>query len=127
MWRGMLCGAVMFGCCLVGAVRAQEGGNGEQQPLKNVKVLTGKTRKEVVQIMKLWSKELGQKCLFCHVKNDMPNDEKKEKLKAREMYEMQQGINDKFAAVEKKVSCYTCHRGSKDTINDVPAGEPAGQ
>src|SRR5258708_6486483 len=102
MWRGVLVGAVMLGCCTAGTVHAQEGGPGEQQPLKNIKVLTGKTRKEVVQVMKLWAKSLGQKCLFCHVKNDMPNDEKKEKVKAREMYEMQQGINDKFAAVDKK-------------------------
>lgn len=124
--RAVLVSGLMLGLLAAGTARAQE--DREQQPMKNIKLLTGKTRKEVVAIMKLWSRDLGQKCIYCHVKNDFPSEEKKEKLKAREMLELTNGLNEKYATVEKKVTCFTCHRGAKDTVNEPPpGGAPAGQ
>ena len=85
----------------------------EQQPLKNIKLLTGKSRKEITEVMKAWSKALGVKCSHCHVK-DYAADEKPEKRTAREMLVMLNDINDKYPLMEKKGTCYMCHRGTKE-------------
>ena len=96
---------------LVSAAPAQEGGEGE--PMKNITILTGKSRKEVVTIMKTYTQGLGVKCSFCHEK-DYSSDAKAEKKTAREMIKMLDDLNTKYSMLEKKGSCFMCHRGNKE-------------
>jgi hypothetical protein len=96
---------------LASAARSQ--GEADNEPLKNVKIFTGKTRKEVTTIMKTFTQGLGVKCSFCHVK-DYSSDEKAEKKTAREMIKMLDEMNAKYSMLEKKGSCFMCHRGNKE-------------
>lgn len=88
-------------------------GEGEAEPLKNVTILTGKTRKEVTAIMKTFTQGLGVKCSHCHEK-DYSSDAKPEKKTAREMIKMLNDINEKYPMMEKKGTCFMCHRGNKE-------------
>jgi hypothetical protein len=92
-----------------------------QRKFKNLKVLPKNiSEKELDDKMKEYSKALGVKCGYCHVKGDdnrldPANDSKPEKLIARKMIKMTNQINHKY--FEKNgsgvaaVSCLTCHRG----------------
>jgi hypothetical protein len=96
-------------------VLAQDPPADEQLPMKNVKLLTGRTRKEVTAIMKGWSRDLGVKCNHCHVK-DYSSDERAEKRTAREMLVMLNEMNEKYSLLEKKATCFMCHRGAKEPL-----------
>ena len=73
--------------------------------------------------MKTISKDLGVKCTFCHDLNDKSIDTD-HKLIAREMIKMQMDLNKRFFAQigdsllhsknTLQISCWTCHRGSKE-------------
>ena len=54
-----------------------------------------------------------QGCNYCHNPEDMASDEKYTKVVARQMLQMTQGINAKWATHVKGtgVTCWTCHRG----------------
>ena len=55
---------------------------GQKLELKNVKVLPFKKKRELVNYMKIVSKELGVKCSFCHIPNDYSSDKKANKTVA---------------------------------------------
>ena len=94
---------------------------------KNLKILRKDISKEELDsVMHHFTASLGQKCTFCHVRNeqdkkmDFPNDSIKYKLIARKMMLMAIKINkDNFPPEDKNqkgmmmqaVTCYTCHRG----------------
>lgn len=95
---------------------------------KNLKVLPKNTTKEEMDsLMHHFARSLGQKCGYCHVFNeeqkkmDFAADGKKEKAKAREMWQMTAKLNKKYFEINDskrldanlEVTCYTCHRGSK--------------
>jgi Photosynthetic reaction centre cytochrome C subunit. len=103
---------------------------------KNLKILPKDISKQALDsIMHFYSASLGEKCGFCHVHNeetktwDMANDAKSEKLIARRMMLMVNGINkmyfppDKDAPADQQtiqtVTCYTCHKGQ-----EIPADKP---
>ena len=94
------------------------------QAPKNVKVLTGLSREELMRTMQLMRASLGVRCEFCHVEGpdglDFPNDAKEEKQTAREMIEMVKRINTTSFEGRPVVSCYTCHHGSEHPVNIVP-------
>lgn len=101
-------------CLASGALAQDEAGGAESdEPVKNVQIFKGKTRKEIQQIMKGFTIGLGVKCQHCHAK-DYASDEKAEKRTAREMIRMLDEMNEKYSMLEKKASCYMCHRGSKE-------------
>jgi nitrate/TMAO reductase-like tetraheme cytochrome c subunit len=95
---------------------------------KNLKVLPKHIAPEQLHgVMGDWSRSLGVRCNFCHVRNeetkkmDFANDAKPEKEMARQMFKMMGKINKKFfhagkelngMIAESGVNCYTCHRGS---------------
>lgn len=115
-------------------------------PPKNLKVLPKNlTGDQVVDIMRHWAGDLGQKCSTCHAeypdhrKNergepmlDFPSDAKPQKHMARIMYKMMQV--DKNNYVQKvadldtdtskpmaaPLTCGTCHRGHLDPEAYVP-------
>ncbi len=87
---------------------------GQKSELKNVKVLPFKKKRELVNYMKIVSKELGVKCSFCHIPNDYSSDKKANKTVAREMILMTQNANSVLNNLNfKQVSCWTCHRGNR--------------
>jgi hypothetical protein len=94
---------------------------------KNLKILPKNiTEKALDSIMDNFSISLGVKCGFCHVHDEekdtwnMASDAMAEKLIARKMMIMTNGINAKYFPSEKEkkhtaaiqtVTCYTCHKG----------------
>lgn len=111
---------------------------------KNLKILPQDISERALDsFMHHYSFSLGVKCDFCHVHNglrdtwDMASDAKPEKLIARKMMLMTDGINKKYFPPEEgtsdpqaiqAITCYTCHRGEpmppdltqvkKDTLNN---------
>ena len=95
---------------------------GTGQP-KNLQVLDIESERDLKKYMKTISKDLGVKCTFCHDLNDKSIDTD-HKLIAREMIKMQMDLNKRFFAQigdsllhsenVLQISCWTCHRGSKE-------------
>ena len=95
-------------------------GTGE---LINLQVLDFESERNLKKYMKTISKDLGVKCTFCHDLNDKSIDTD-HKLIAREMMKMQLDLNKHFFAQigdsllkhenTLQISCWTCHRGSKE-------------
>ena len=91
--------------------------------LKNLQVLDFESERELKKYMKTIGKGLGVKCTFCHDINDKSIDTDN-KLVAREMMKMQMDLNKSFFAQigdsllhresTLQISCWTCHRGSKE-------------
>ena len=91
--------------------------------LKNLQVLDFESERELKKYMKTIGKGLGVKCTFCHDINDKSIDTD-HKLVAREMIKMQMDLNKSFFAqigdsllhskTTLQISCWTCHRGSKE-------------
>jgi photosynthetic reaction center cytochrome c subunit len=100
-------------------LNAQEGKKGPGGPPKNLKILTGETREQVIMTMRAFTVALGVQCTYCHVQGDFASDDNPKKDTARMMLTMARDINAKFPDGQRHVSCYTCHRGST-----MPATEP---
>jgi cytochrome c553 len=119
------------------------------EPLyKNLKILKkNTTKKEMDSVMHFFSVSMGEKCGFCHVRNeaaksmDFVSDANPNKGIARSMMRMTTRINKKYFKNEENknsqaiqaVSCYTCHHGQghpavkapavrKDNMQPPPAG-----
>ncbi len=97
---------------------------------KNIKVLGEFPQTQLIPMMNVMAASLGVRCNYCHVNRsgqwDYAADEKPEKNTAREMITMTLGLNKVNAAVNKEVSCYTCHRGrtSPASVISLPLPEP---
>ena len=98
-------------------------GFSEEKP-KNLQILDFESMRALKKYMKTVSKDIGEKCTFCHDMNDKSIDTE-HKLIAREMMKMQKNLNKSFFAQigdsllhhenVLQISCWTCHRGSKNT------------
>ena len=94
-----------------------------QDEPKNLQVLEFDSMRKLKKYMKVIGKDLGVKCTFCHDLNDKSIDTE-HKLIAREMMKMQINLNKSFFAQlgdsllkhenTLEISCWTCHRGSKN-------------
>ncbi|MFN0151018.1 MAG: c-type cytochrome [bacterium] len=98
---------------------------------KNLQVLPKTTTMaELKPIMVGVATAMGEKCTFCHVKDDFASDENKHKKTAREMFKMVAEINKQFFSYEgaPQVTCYTCHRGAEEPVHQfsLPAQETKG-
>jgi hypothetical protein len=113
-------------------VIAQTSAQQSEEKPKNLKVLSKNlSRKEVVDIMKVYSRSLGVKCGFCHKHDngtppnfDFVSDEKWEKLTARKMMKMTDAVNKKYIAKIgegkfEKITCVTCHMGNMKPMVSV--------
>jgi hypothetical protein len=100
---------------------AQDKPKGPPPPLKNIKILTGETREQVIMTMRAFTVALGVQCVFCHVQGDFPSDDNPKKETARMMLTMARDINGKFPDGQRHVSCYTCHRGATTPVTEPPA------
>ena len=91
--------------------------------IKNLQVLDFESERDLKKYMKTIGKDLGVKCTFCHDLNDKSIDTD-HKLIAREMIKMQKDLNKHYFAMigdsllkhanTLQISCWTCHRGSKE-------------
>lgn len=82
-------------------------------------------REELLITMKRFTQALGVRCGHCHVQTateprpqfDFPSDAKPDKKAARVMMRMTRTINQdyvrKIPEMHTTVTCWTCHRGSK--------------
>jgi len=94
-----------------------------QEKPKNLHVLDFESVRDIKKYMKTIQKNLGVKCTFCHNINDKSIDTE-HKIIAREMMKMQIDLNKSFFAQigdsllkhenTLQISCWTCHRGSKE-------------
>ena len=90
---------------------------------KNLQLLDFESERNLKKYMKSISKDLGVKCKFCHDLNDKSIDTDHKKV-TRKMIRMQMDLNESFFALLgdsldvhdniPRISCWTCHRGSKD-------------
>jgi len=93
---------------------------------KNLKILKKNISKpELDSIMRFFAVSLGEKCTFCHVRNEAENkmdfasDANPNKGTARYMIRMANKINKKYFKDQEQnstktiqsVTCYTCHHG----------------
>lgn len=97
---------------------------------KNVKVLKGKSTKEIREYMKTFTAGLGVKCDFCHNLKDYSSDEKDKKRIGREFLIFMNTINQQVATINRttmkkakldQVTCYTCHHGQLEIVSKAPA------
>ncbi|MBH30987.1 MAG: hypothetical protein CMG71_03230 [Candidatus Marinimicrobia bacterium] len=98
---------VMVAVTAVQSIRAQN--------VKNLKVLSFKTKKETMDYMKKTiAPSLGVKCSYCHNVRDFPSDGNKYKEITREMILMTEWINKNTIKSLKyePVTCWTCHQGN---------------
>jgi len=70
--------------------------------------------------MQFMSSSLGVNCTFCHDEKAFDKDTKDEKVTAREMIAMQEGINRGHFKGKREVTCNSCHHGAQH-----PAATPA--
>jgi hypothetical protein len=103
---------------------------GAQIPEKftNLKVIPSDVpAQQLTRTMVAFSRELGVRCVYCHVGEDSPtlqgvdfaSDEKTPKKTARIMIALTQSINARLSAElgpaadgQDRVRCMTCHRGA---------------
>jgi photosynthetic reaction center cytochrome c subunit len=87
-----------------------------EQQFKNTQALKDIPADQLIPTMQFIAASLGVECEFCHVEREMQKDDKKEKLTARKMIEMELAINKGHFKNEIEVTCYTCHRGSPHPV-----------
>ena len=87
-----------------------------QTKFKNIKVLTHLTDAQINREMQAWTKQIGEKCPYCHEGNDYVSDANPKKNIARKMAQMVIDINKQYLA--DKATCMLCHRGV--AVPEVP-------
>jgi len=112
----------------IGAL-AQEGAKkGPPPEPKNLKVLTGLPREQLIPVMRSFTVALGVKCDYCHMQGDFASDENPKKEIARNMITMALQIGTHFPDDGKHhVTCYTCHRGATEPLTAPVAAAAAGK
>ena len=130
MTRVLFAGALIFlaVCALVTrAARAQSGAGPQagasvpaakkaEEQFKNIQTLKGVPADQLIPSMQFIRASLGVECDFCHVQGAFEKDDKKPKQTARKMMEMMFAINRDNFEGHREVTCYSCHRGSRDPV-----------
>lgn len=129
---GVIC--VMVVAAAVARTSAEDRGQaaGAQAPLQNLQVLPNTmTRQEVTTLMRTITAALGVQCNHCHVGSpaDRAKDDLPAKATARKMLQLTMAINNDLlkdvgtppADGARRVTCYTCHRGSLKVLTAPPA------
>lgn len=102
-----------------GMPAAPAGDKRAEEQFKNIQALKGIPADQLIPTMQFITASLGVECDFCHVQSAFEKDDKKPKQTARKMMEMMFAINADNFDRDRKVTCYSCHRGST-----VPVGMP---
>ncbi|MGI8931090.1 MAG: c-type cytochrome [Sphingomicrobium sp.] len=108
---------------------------------KNLQVLPKDiTRDQLMTNMKFFAQSLGVRCSYCHVGEegkslstyDFASDANPHKNIARGMMRLTWRLNAQdlpaieglHSAKSAKVTCFTCHRGAKEPLTEIPASPP---
>lgn len=104
-----------------------------EQVRKNIQVLKGLPDSQLFIAMNFMRASLGVSCAYCHVfgggdKWEFEKDDKQAKRVARRMIQMVFDINRTNFNGEKRVTCYTCHRGGTEPLGlpPLPQAPPEG-
>jgi photosynthetic reaction center cytochrome c subunit len=96
---------------------------------KNIKALQGLPESQLFLVMNFISDSLGVHCDYCHVKSgdkwEWASDEKPQKATGLAMIRMVLAINKEHFDGSRKLTCYTCHRGSLQVATLAPLPPPA--
>src|SRR5271157_4485250 len=104
-----------------GAAQGAAGGPKKaEEQFKNIQVLKGIPADQLIPAMQFITASLGVGCDFCHVEGAFEKDDKKPKQTARKMMEMMFAINADNFDRDRKVTCYSCHRGSPAPVGMPP-------
>jgi photosynthetic reaction center cytochrome c subunit len=87
-----------------------------EEQFKNIQALKGIPAEQVIPSMQFIAASLGVECEYCHVEHAFEKDDKKPKVTARKMIGMMLAINKDNFEGHGEVTCYSCHRGSKDPV-----------
>jgi hypothetical protein len=87
-----------------------------EEEYKNIQALKGIPADQLIPSMQFIAASLGVECEYCHVAHANEKDDKKTKLAARKMIAMMMAINKENFEGHREVTCYSCHRGSKDPV-----------
>lgn len=79
---------------------------------KNIQILKDLDADQLQPSMQFIAASLGVECSHCHVQNANEKDDKKAKLKARQMMQMTFEINKTSFEGKRLVTCATCHHGA---------------
>ena len=112
----------------------------DEPKFKNLKILKKNiSKKELDSVMHFFTASLGEKCTFCHVRNeeaktmDFASESNPNKGVARYMMRMNAKINKKYFKDKENedkgtkiqaVTCYTCHHGKGEPEVKGPMGGP---
>lgn len=83
-----------------------------EEVYKNIQILKGMPKSRVDRVMDILNEFLGVECTHCHIENEWEREDVEKKQIARQMFQMVATINREYDVVQKKVACWTCHRGS---------------
>lgn len=126
-WLGVAAAAALAAGMLVEPIPGALAAGDEEQPPKNVKILTGLSALQLQRTMNFIRGSLGVHCDHCHAftpedggKWDFPSDEKATKRTARKMIQMVADINRTTFDGRPVVSCFTCHHGSLHPVRELP-------
>src|SRR5579862_7488437 len=116
----------VFGLMLAASlfVSAQQGVQGKTagEVYKNVPALKDTPSSQFLPAMRFMATALGVECEFCHLGTrniDTPN-----KVTARKMIAMTMALNKDNFDGRLEVTCYTCHKGTHDPVNNpAPTGQ----
>ena len=96
---------------------------------KNIKALQGLPESQLFLAMNFISDALGVHCDYCHVKSGdkwmWESDEKPQKAAGLAMIRMVLAINKEHFEGNRKLTCYSCHRGSLQVATLAPLPPPA--
>lgn len=87
-----------------------------EEEFKNIQALKGIPAEQVIPSMQFIAASLGVECEYCHVAHANEKDDKKPKVTARKMINMMIAINRDNFGGHREVTCYSCHRGSKEPV-----------
>jgi photosynthetic reaction center cytochrome c subunit len=90
---------------------------------KNIQALKGMRAGDLQGAMSFIASSLNVDCDYCH-EQDFSKDEKKQKLRAREMIRMVRQINEESFQGKNTVNCFTCHQGHAEPIGLAPIVSP---
>ena len=85
-----------------------------EEQFKNIRALKGIPADQLIPAMQFITASLGVECEFCHVEGAFEKDDKEQKKTARKMLAMAHQINADNFGGERRVTCWTCHRGASE-------------
>jgi photosynthetic reaction center cytochrome c subunit len=90
---------------------------------KNIQALKGIRAGDLQGAMSFIASSLNVDCDYCH-DQDFEKDDRKQKLRAREMIRMVRQINLESFQGKNTVNCFTCHQGHAQPIALAPIVPP---